>query len=58
MRTSTGEYGPKEREADGRQFLDSGECILTVICAFTDSDTEGGATAIFPHGIKREWSFT
>jgi len=36
-----------------RQFLDSGECVLTVILAFTDSDEQGGATAVFEEGIKK-----
>ena len=35
-----------------RQFLDSGECVLTVILAFTDSDKDGGATVVFEEGIK------
>jgi hypothetical protein len=35
------------------QFLDSGECVLTVILAFTDATAESGATAVFEKGIKR-----
>ena len=38
-----------------RQFLDSGECVLTVILVFTDSDPEHGATAVFEEGIKSEF---
>lgn len=39
-----------------RQFLDSGECVLTVILAFTDSEPDSGATIVFEEGLKREWS--
>ena len=37
-----------------RQFLDSGELVLTVICLFTDSDALGGPTVVCEDGIKGE----
>jgi len=36
-----------------RQFLDSGECALTIICLFTDCTAEGGATICCEPGIKQ-----
>jgi len=36
-----------------RQFLDSGECPLTIICAFTDMDEERGATVVCEEGLKQ-----
>ena len=35
-----------------RQFLDSGEIVLTVICLFSDVTAEGGATMCCEEGIK------
>ena len=40
--------------AKTRQFLDSGDSPLTIICCFTDMDAEGGATCVYEDGIKRE----
>ena len=38
-----------------RQFLDSGECVLTIICLFSDVDEIGGATVVCEDGIKSEY---